>query len=57
MEFWDVRQQKLIVQAQSPDTTSFQWCADGEHVVTATTAPRLRVGNGYVHVVVYRVIP
>lgn len=47
MEFWDTRQHKLIKQAQSPDTTSFQWSADGEHVITATTAPRLRVGNGY----------
>ncbi|XP_045200143.2 eukaryotic translation initiation factor 2A-like [Mercenaria mercenaria] len=47
MEFWDVKQKKMICQAQSPDTTSFQWCANGEHFVTATTAPRLRVGNGY----------
>ncbi|WAR28155.1 EIF2A-like protein [Mya arenaria] len=38
---------KLICQATSPDTTSFQWCADGEHVLTATCAPRLRVGNGF----------
>ncbi|XP_052215411.1 eukaryotic translation initiation factor 2A-like isoform X1 [Dreissena polymorpha] len=47
MEFWDVKQKKLICQTQSQDTTSFQWCADGEHILTATTAPRLRVGNGY----------
>ncbi|XP_052785014.1 eukaryotic translation initiation factor 2A-like isoform X2 [Mya arenaria] len=47
MEFWDVKQKKLICQATSPDTTSFQWCADGEHVLTATCAPRLRVGNGF----------
>lgn len=47
MEFWDVKQKKLICQTQAADTTSFQWLADGEHIITATTAPRLRVGNGY----------
>lgn len=47
MEFWDTKQWKMIAQAQSPDTTAFSWCADGEHVVTSTTAPRLRVANGY----------
>ena len=33
---------------QASDSTSFEWCPDGVHVVTATTAPRLREGNGYV---------
>lgn len=31
----------------APDTTYLQWAADGEHFLTATTAPRLRIGNGY----------
>ena len=46
LEFWDMKSKKLVAQTQSPDTTSFEWCPDGEHVVTATTAPRLRVANG-----------
>ncbi|KAL3847136.1 hypothetical protein ACJMK2_018066 [Sinanodonta woodiana] len=47
MEFWDVKQKQLIVQTNAPDSTSFEWCPDGQHILTATTAPRLRVGNGY----------
>ena len=30
------------------DTTYFTWSPDGEHLLTATTAPRLRVSNGLV---------
>ncbi|KAK3596710.1 hypothetical protein CHS0354_025008 [Potamilus streckersoni] len=47
MEFWDVKQKQLIVQTNAPDTTNFEWCPDGQHILTATTAPRLRVANGY----------
>jgi uncharacterized protein with WD repeat len=25
----------------------FQWAPDGQHFLTATTSPRLRVGNNY----------
>ena len=31
---------------QASDSTAFEWSPDGVHVVTATTAPRLREGNG-----------
>ncbi len=31
----------------APDATHFSWCPDGEHVVTATCSPRLRVSNGF----------
>ena len=47
MEIWDFDKQRQVAQYQSPDTTHFQWCADGAHFATATTSPRLRVGNGY----------
>uniref|UniRef100_V9KP10 Eukaryotic translation initiation factor 2A n=1 Tax=Callorhinchus milii TaxID=7868 RepID=V9KP10_CALMI len=47
MEVWDVKQYKLISKPQASDTTFFCWCPDGEHIATATCAPRLRVGNGY----------
>ncbi len=32
----------------APDTTHLQWSPDGQHFMTSTTAPRLRVSNGYV---------
>lgn len=47
LEFWDVKQKKQISQTQAPDTTSFEWCPDGEHILTSTCSPRLRVANGY----------
>lgn len=31
----------------APDSTLLQWAADGEHFLTATTAPRLRTANGF----------
>lgn len=36
-----------VSKPQAPDATHFSWCPDGEHVVTATCSPRLRVSNGY----------
>ncbi|XP_033118259.1 eukaryotic translation initiation factor 2A-like [Anneissia japonica] len=47
MEFWDRSKFKLISKPQASDSTFFQWCPDGEHVVTATCAPRLRQDNGF----------
>ncbi|XP_074859840.1 eukaryotic translation initiation factor 2A isoform X3 [Carettochelys insculpta] len=47
MEVWDVKNYKLISKPVASDSTYFAWCPDGEHFVTATCAPRLRVGNGY----------
>ena len=32
---------------QADDTTYFEWSPDGQHILTATTAPRLRVSNGF----------
>ena len=46
VEFWDLKRQCLISNPALPDTTLFEWCSDGVHILTATTAPRLRVGNG-----------
>ncbi|XP_015439866.1 PREDICTED: eukaryotic translation initiation factor 2A isoform X2 [Dufourea novaeangliae] len=46
VELWDIDTKKLIAKAEAPDTTLLQWSPDGEHFMTATTAPRLRMGNG-----------
>ncbi|CAL1532715.1 unnamed protein product [Lymnaea stagnalis] len=47
LEFWDMKNKKLISKTQASDTTHLEWSPDGQHVLTATTAPRLRVGNGF----------
>ena len=47
---------------QASDSTTLGWSPDGAHVLTATTSPRLREGNGWVsslegynyEIVVYR---
>ncbi|KAM9853328.1 eukaryotic translation initiation factor 2A isoform 2-T3 [Aulostomus maculatus] len=47
MEVWDMKKYKQVSKPQAPDATHFSWCPDGEHIVTATCSPRLRVSNGY----------
>ncbi|KAM9813123.1 eukaryotic translation initiation factor 2A [Syngnathus typhle] len=47
MEVWDVKKYKQVSKSQVADATHFSWCPDGEHVLTATCSPRLRVGNGF----------
>ncbi|XP_074658465.1 eukaryotic translation initiation factor 2A-like [Tubulanus polymorphus] len=47
IEFWDVKKHKLISKIKAADTTSFEWCPNGEYILTATTAPRLRVDNNF----------
>lgn len=47
MEVWDVKNYKLISKPVASDSTYFAWCPDGEHILTATCAPRLRVNNGF----------
>ena len=54
MEFWTsddetggARALRMACQMKVPNTTQYAWCADGQHVLTATTTPRLRVGNGW----------
>lgn len=47
VELWDAVNKKKIGSCDAPDTTLLEWAADGEHFFTATTAPRLRISNGY----------
>lgn len=44
---WDFDKKKLVSRLKIPETTYLEWCADGKHIQTCTTAPRLRVGNGF----------
>lgn len=49
VEIYEVggKQKKLIANIMAPDTTLLEWHPDGEHFVCATTAPRLRMSNGF----------
>lgn len=47
MEMWNVDGRKMVAKPQAADTTFMEWCPDGQHLVTSTCAPRLRIGNGY----------
>eukprot|EP01137_Pigoraptor_chileana_P011449 Opistho-2@62360 len=47
MEFWDRRKLSVFAKCQASDSTHTEWCPDGTHILTCTTSPRLRVGNGY----------
>ncbi|KAJ7390312.1 Eukaryotic translation initiation factor 2A [Desmophyllum pertusum] len=46
-ELWSRKDLKLISKPQASDSTTLEWSPDGEHILTATTSPRLREGNGY----------
>jgi translation initiation factor 2A len=47
IEVWNMKDRKRVSQIEALDTTHFQWCYDNFHFITATTAPRLRVKNGF----------
>jgi translation initiation factor 2A len=47
LEFWDVKDKKLLGRASAPCTTSFMWSPDSQYFSAATTFPRLRVDNGF----------
>ncbi|KAL1132216.1 hypothetical protein AAG570_010173 [Ranatra chinensis] len=47
VEIWDVTAKKLICKMSASDTTLLSWSPDGQHFMTATTAPRLRMCNGF----------
>ncbi|XP_037929290.1 eukaryotic translation initiation factor 2A-like, partial [Teleopsis dalmanni] len=47
VEIWDVQKREKLVNIKCPDTTQFEWNPNGEYFITATTSPRLRIGNGF----------
>uniref|UniRef100_A0A915DV56 Eukaryotic translation initiation factor 2A n=1 Tax=Ditylenchus dipsaci TaxID=166011 RepID=A0A915DV56_9BILA len=49
IEFWNVETKQKINTFEVPSTTAFEWAPDGNHFITATTAPRLRIANGRCH--------
>lgn len=47
VEVWDVAKRTQITGFQASDSTMLEWSPSGDIFVTATTAPRLRMGNGF----------
>eukprot|EP00099_Drosophila_melanogaster_P002636 NP_001137996.2 uncharacterized protein Dmel_CG7414, isoform D [Drosophila melanogaster] len=47
VEVWDVSKREKLANLKCADTTVFEWHPNGEWFVTATTAPRLRISNGF----------
>lgn len=47
IEVWELRGYKKVGSCAAPDTTSLMWDPRAETFLTATTYPRLTVGNGY----------
>jgi translation initiation factor 2A len=45
IDVWQLETKKKVCEFSSPDTTQFEWAADGYHFVAATTSPRLRTDN------------
>ena len=46
MNMWNVKSYKLISKLVASDSPYYTWCPDGERILTATCAPRLRVHLG-----------
>ncbi|KER25481.1 hypothetical protein T265_14200, partial [Opisthorchis viverrini] len=44
---WDFARQERLSTFKTTDITSVTWMNDGEHLLMATTTPRLRVNNGF----------
>lgn len=47
VEVWDLNKKKQIAELKAPDTTLLEWSPVGDVFLTATTAPRLRMSNGF----------
>lgn len=47
VEVWDTNKKVQIASLQAPDSTLLEWNQRGDIFVTATTAPRLRISNGF----------
>lgn len=47
VQVWNLENKKKLAEFACAETTEIAWSADGLTLLTATTAPRLRVGNGF----------
>lgn len=49
--FWDYEGQKQLGTTRAEWSVSSEWSPDGCYFMTATTAPRLQVDNGYIDLI------
>merc|ERR1719266_1702990 len=47
IEIWDIEGKKRVSSFEAPDSTDVKWSPDGQHILTTTCAPRLRMSNGF----------
>lgn len=47
IQLWDTDKREEIVSLEVPSTTYFEWAPDGQHFMTSTLSPRLRIDNNY----------
>lgn len=47
IQLWDTEKREEIVSTEVPNTTYFEWAPDGQHFLTCTTSPRMRVDNNF----------
>lgn len=47
VEIRDTLSKQVVGTCEASDSTLLEWAPDGVQFLTATTAPRLRIGNGY----------
>ncbi|THD20399.1 Eukaryotic translation initiation factor 2A [Fasciola hepatica] len=47
MSVWNFNQYEKLSTFKTTDVTSVSWFNDGEHLLLSTTAPRMRVNNGF----------
>lgn len=50
--FWDYLEKKQLGTTKAEWSVTSEWSPDGCYFMTATTAPRLQVDNGYVFLMV-----
>ena len=47
--FWDYSEKNLVAKTKAECSVTSEWSPDGRHFMTATTAPRLQIDNGYIY--------
>lgn len=48
--FWDYSEKKLLGTTKAECSVTSEWSPDGRYFMTATTAPRLQIDNGYLYI-------
>jgi len=47
LRIWNIEGKKSIATFEAPDSTDVKWSPEGQHILTSTCAPRLRMSNGF----------